>query len=141
MSVQTTPGTIVLLMRLSKAIHKRSTEELLGMTLRQAMLLGYLRDRQGSMPQQVLCESMWMDPNSCVLLLNELEDLGYVARVRDSADRRRHVVELTGEGRAALERADRARESLEDEILAGLSAAEREQLRDLLGRALSHAAP
>jgi DNA-binding MarR family transcriptional regulator len=136
MSVQTPPRTIVLLLRLSKAIHKRSTEELLGMTMRQAMLLGYLRDRGGSMPQQVLCEWMWMDANSCVLLLNELEDVGYIERKRDAADRRRHVVELTSGGRTALERAERARESLEDEILAGLSTAEREQLRDLLARAV-----
>jgi DNA-binding MarR family transcriptional regulator len=136
MSIHTTPGTIVLLTRLAKTIHKRSNEELLGMSLRQAMLLGYLRDRQGSMPQQELCEWMWVDPNSCVLLLNELEDLGYVARRRDPADRRRHVVELTSEGRSALEHADRARDSLEDEILAALTPEEREQLRILLARAL-----
>jgi DNA-binding MarR family transcriptional regulator len=139
MSVHTTPGTVVMLLRLSKAIHKRSTEELLGMKLRSLMLLGYLRDRNGSMPQQELCEWMWIDPNSCVLLLNELEDIGYVARRRDSADRRRHVVELTGEGRDALERAERARDSLEDEILSALSPAEREQLRSLLARALEGA--
>lgn len=126
----------MLLTRLAKAIHRRSNEELLGMSFRQAMLLGHLRDRQGSMPQQELCEWMWVDPNSCVLLLNELEDLGYVARRRDSADRRRHVVELTPEGREALEQADRARDSLEDEILASLTLAERDQLRLLLARAL-----
>ncbi|HLJ03058.1 MAG TPA: MarR family winged helix-turn-helix transcriptional regulator [Solirubrobacteraceae bacterium] len=136
MSIHTTPGTIVLLARLSKAIHKRSTEELLGMTMRQLILLGYLRDRGGSMPQQELCEWMWVDPNSCVLLLNELEDLGYLARRRDPADRRRHVVELTDDGRAALERGERARDSLEDEILGALTTAERDQLRGLLARAL-----
>jgi DNA-binding MarR family transcriptional regulator len=139
MSVETSPGTVVMLLRLAKSVHKRSTEELLGMKLRQLTLLGYLRDRGGSLAQQVLCEWLWIDPNSCVLLLNELEELGYVERRRDAADRRRHVVELTETGRAALERGERAREGLEDEVLANLSEAEREQLRALLARALASA--
>jgi DNA-binding MarR family transcriptional regulator len=136
MATETQAGTVVALLRLAKSIHKRSTEELLGMKLRQLTLLGYLRDRGGAMPQQELCEWMWIDPNSCVLLLNELEDLGYVERRRDQSDRRRHVVVVTDAGRTALERGERAREGLEDEVLAGLSAAEREQLRGLLAKAL-----
>ena len=34
MAVDTSPGTVVMLLRLAKTIHKRSTEELLGITLR-----------------------------------------------------------------------------------------------------------
>ncbi len=134
MAVDTTPGTIVMLLRLSKAIHKRSTEDVLGMNLRQLMLLSYLRDRPAL--QQQLCESLWLDPNNCVLLLNETEELGYIERRRDPTDRRRHVVALTEEGRTALERGEVARESLEDQILAGLTAEERATLRSLLSRAL-----
>jgi DNA-binding MarR family transcriptional regulator len=137
MSVETSPGTVVMLLRLAKAVHKGSTEELLGMKLRQLTLLGYLRDRGGALAQQVLCEWMWIDPNSCVLLLNELEELGYVERRRDPADRRRHVVELTEAGRAALEKGEHAREGLEDDVLANLGPAEREQLRGLLALALA----
>jgi DNA-binding MarR family transcriptional regulator len=62
--------------------------------------------------------------------------MGYVERRRDPADRRRHVVDLTNEGRKALERAERAQEGLEDQVLAGLSADERATLRSLLARAL-----
>jgi DNA-binding MarR family transcriptional regulator len=134
MAVDTSPGTVVMLMRLATAIKKRSTEELMGVKLRQLMLLSYLSSG-GPALQQQLCESLWLDANNCVLLLNELEDLGYVQRRRDPADRRRHVVELTEAGRIALERAEAAQESLGDELFAALGDEERATLRSLLGRA------
>ena len=135
MAVDTSPGTVVMLMRLATAIKKRSTEELMGIKPRQLMLLSYLRSGAPALQQQ-LCEALWLDANNCVLLLNELEDLGYIERRRDPTDRRRHVVELTEEGRAALERAERAQDSLGDELLAALSDEERATLRSLLSRAL-----
>ena len=49
---------------------------------------------------------------------------------------RRHIVGLTPKGRLALERADRALESLEGEVLGALSSEERDTLRQLLDRAL-----
>ncbi|HJS93937.1 MAG TPA: MarR family winged helix-turn-helix transcriptional regulator [Solirubrobacteraceae bacterium] len=133
MAVDTSSGTVVMLMRLATAIKKRSTEELMGVKLRQLMLLSYLNSGAPALQQQ-LCEALWLDANNCVLLLNELEDLGYVERRRDPADRRRHVVELTDAGRAALERAEAAQESLGDELFAALSDEERATLRSLLGR-------
>jgi DNA-binding MarR family transcriptional regulator len=135
MAIDTSPGTIVMLLRLSKAVHKRSTEDLLGITVRQMMLLSYLRAVTPA-PQQKVCESLWLDPNNCVLLLNELEEMGYVERRRDPTDRRRHMVELTSDGQQALERAERAQESLEDEVLGGLNEDERATLRSLLRQAL-----
>jgi len=139
MAVDTSPGTVVMLMRLATAIKKRSTEDLMGIKLRQLMLLSYLRRGIPAMQQQ-LCEALWLDPNNCVLLLNELEDMGYVERRRDAADRRRHVVVLTDEGLAALERAEQAQESLGEEMFAALSDEERSTLRSLLGRVLEPAA-
>jgi MarR family transcriptional regulator, temperature-dependent positive regulator of motility len=135
MAVETSSGTVVMLMRLATAIKKRSTEELMGLKLRQLMLLSYLNSGAPALQQQ-LCESLWLDANNCVLLLNELEDMGYVERRRDPTDRRRHVVDITGDGREALERAERGQESLEDEILGPLSPEERATLRSLLRRAL-----
>jgi len=138
MAVDTTPGTVVMVMRLATAIKKRSTEELMGIKLRQLMLLSYLRHGAPALQQQ-LCEALSLDANNCVLLLNELEDMGYVERRRDPADRRRHVVDLTDEGRVALERAERAQESIGDQLFAALSEDERATLRSLLGRALEPA--
>ena len=136
MAVDTSPGTVVMLLRLAKVIHKRSTDERLGIKLRQLMLLSYLRAGAPA-PQQQLCESLWLDPNNCVLLLNELEEMGYVERRRDPADRRRHMVDITDEGRVALERAERAQEEIGDELLSALSDEERATLRSLLSRAVA----
>jgi DNA-binding MarR family transcriptional regulator len=129
------PGTMTLLTRLSKVIHRRSTEELLGIRMRQFQLLSYLRGHE-SVPQQWLQETLWIDPNNLVLLLNELEAAGLVLRRRDPDDRRRHLVQLTADGERALQRAERAQESIEDEVLAHLTLEERATLRDLLDRAL-----
>jgi DNA-binding MarR family transcriptional regulator len=126
---------MVLLTRLAKQVYRRSSEELLGMHLRLLMTLSYLRDHGGA-PQQELAEALCMDANNVVLLLNELEDLGHVARRRDPGDRRRHLVELTAAGSRALLSAERAQEEIEDDVLQALDAQERATLWQLLTRAL-----
>ncbi len=128
-------GLVALLTQISKALHRRTTEELLGMRLKQFLLLGYVRDH-GGVSQQELEKALLVDANGVVLLLNELEAAGFSVRRRDSSDRRRHLVELTESGRVAVERAEKARESLEDEILADFSPEERATLRKLLRRVL-----
>lgn len=131
---------MVLLTRLAKQVYRRSDEQLLGMHLRHLMALSYLRDHTGC-PQQELAEVLCMDANNVVLLLNELEDVGHVARRRDPDDRRRHRVELTPSGAKALARAEKAQEAIEDDVLAALDADERETLWRLLSRALYAAEP
>ena len=128
-------GLITLLTQISKALHRRTTEELLGMRLKQFLLLGQLRDRGGA-SQQDLESALLIDANSVVLLLNELEAAGLSVRKRDPNDRRRHLVELTPAGRVALEKGEKARESLEDELLSDFSPEERATLRKLLRRVL-----
>jgi DNA-binding MarR family transcriptional regulator len=126
-------GLIKLLTQISKALHRRTGEELLGMRLKQFLLLGYVRDNK-AVSQQELETALLIDANSVVLLLNELEAVGFSVRRRDPADRRRHLVELTDAGRAAVERAERAREGIEDDILADFSPEERVALTKLLRR-------
>ncbi len=130
---------MVLLVRLARLVFQRSSEEVLGMTLKQYSLLSDLRYHGGAVPQQSLCGVMGLDPNYVVLLLNEVEDAGYVERRRDSADRRRHIVELTPAGRRALERAEVGMQSIEDEVLSGLSQKQRIELGRLLSKALAAA--
>ena len=129
------PGLTVLVTQISKAFHRRSTEELLGMRLKEFLVLGCL-DEHPSTTQQELGETMLLDSNTVVLLLNELESRGFVVRRRDREDRRRHVVEITPEGRTALAKADRARDQIEDEVFGELSAEERETLRRILVKAV-----
>jgi DNA-binding MarR family transcriptional regulator len=133
-------GSMVLLTRLAKQVYRRSSEELLGMHLRLLMTLSYLRDHDGC-PQQELADVLCMDANNVVLLLNELEDLGHITRLRDPLDRRRHRVELTKQGMRALAQAERAQETIEDEVLGALDASERATLWQLLTRALHGAEP
>ena len=131
----TTSGPIVLLTRLSRRVHQASTHDLLGISLKELATLAYLRDHVGT-TQKALTEGLCIDANHCVLLLNELEDLGFAERRRDPADRRRHLVTMTEVGREALERAENAQEGIEDEILAGLDPDERAALARLLRQAL-----
>ena len=129
-------GLIALLIQINKALHRRTSEELLGMRLKSFLLLGYVRDR-GAVSQQELETGLVMDANSVVLLLNETEATGWSVRKRDPADRRRHMVELTEPGKLAVARAEKAREGIEDEVLSDLSADERKALRKLLKRVLA----
>ncbi len=131
----TSLGTITLVSRLSKLVYRKTPESQLGMSLRNFIVLSYLADRDG-IAQQELSEILCMDANNLVLLLNELEAAGFVQRVRDPEDRRRHIVELTEAGRTAFLRGERAREALEDEVLRALDPDERETLRGLLLKAL-----
>jgi DNA-binding MarR family transcriptional regulator len=128
-------GTIVLLTRLARAVFFRSSVDLVGLNLRNMVTLAYLRDHPGA-SQQMMTEDLSMDSNTGVLVLNDLEDLDYVERRRDQADRRRHIVNITDAGLGALEQAEVAQGSIEDEILGGLSASERATFRHLLVKAL-----
>jgi DNA-binding MarR family transcriptional regulator len=133
-------GTIVLLTRLARAVFVRSSVDLVGMNLRNLVTLAYLRDHP-SLTQRAMTEDLSMDSNTGVLVLNDLEDLDYVERRRDPADRRRHIVDITDGGLEALEQAEIAQGSIEDEIHGGLSDAERVTFRRLLMKALEQHLP
>src|ERR1700756_1327987 len=131
----TQTGTLVLLARLGKQAMRRSDPEVLGIDLRLLMALSYLGDHDGP-PQQEFVDALCIDAKNVVLLLNELEDFGYLIRRRDSEDRRRHRVYITETGRAILERAAGAQQAIENEVLQALDADERATLRRLVLQAL-----
>jgi DNA-binding MarR family transcriptional regulator len=124
-----------LLSQLSRVAYRRATEDVLGIKLKQLITLEILARNEGCL-QQELGASLMVDPNNCVLLLNELDDHGFVERQRDPQDRRRHIVVITPAGAKALKKAEAKLEALEGEVLANLDPAEREQLRGLLARAM-----
>jgi DNA-binding MarR family transcriptional regulator len=135
MSKSTTPGVTVLLTQLTKVIYRRASEELLGMRVKQFSTLAVLRDHS-PIPQQELGESLCVDANNLVLLLNDLEASEFALRRRDPTDRRRHLVEITEEGLRALDTAEKGIESVEGDVLASLSTQERLELQALLAKAL-----
>ena len=124
-----------LLTRLSRVTYRRAVPELIGIRIKEFVALVYLRE-SGKAAQAKLAETMMMDANNCVILLNGLEEDGLIERTRDPEDRRRHIVGITAKGQKALENAERKLETLEDEVLGNLDASERDQLRDLLAKAL-----
>jgi DNA-binding MarR family transcriptional regulator len=124
-----------LLTRLSRVVARRAVPELIGIKIKEFIALIYLRE-SGQATQQKLAETLLMDANNTVLLLNGLEDEELIARTRDPKDRRRHIVEITPKGHKALEKAERELETLEDDVLGKLDPSERDQLRDLLAKAL-----
>jgi DNA-binding MarR family transcriptional regulator len=135
METASIPGTMNLLTRLSRVVYRRATPEVIGLRLKEFVALVYLRE-SGRATQQRLAETMMMDANNCVILLNGLEDAELIERTRDPQDRRRHIVEITPKGQRALEKAERELETVEDDVLGKLTASERDQLRDLLAKAL-----
>jgi DNA-binding MarR family transcriptional regulator len=69
--------------------------------------------------------------------LDRLEGAGLVRRLADPDDRRGILVELTAEGRELVDSAVDAHRGLSKRLLGGLSAAEREQLDQLLRKLLA----
>jgi len=129
-------GSIGLLMRLTRLIHRRETEDVIGMKLKHFIVLTQIRDFGGTVSQKTLGESLNFDANNLVLLLNDIELDDRIRRERDPKDRRRHVVVMTKQGEKDLERAEELLETLEEDLLAGLDADDRATLRRLLSRAL-----
>jgi DNA-binding MarR family transcriptional regulator len=128
-------GTMNLLTRLNRVTYRRVPPELLGVKLKEFVALLYLREMTKT-TQQKLAKTLMLDANNCVILLNGLEERGLIERVRDPEDRRRHIVAMTAKGGRALEKAERQLETVEDDVLGNLSQDERDQLRDLLAKAL-----
>jgi DNA-binding MarR family transcriptional regulator len=129
-------GSIGLLMRLTRLIHRRESEDVIGMKLKHFIVLTQVRDFGGTVSQKTLGETLNFDANNLVLLLNDVELDDRIRRERDPADRRRHVVVMTKKGEKDLERAEDLLETLEDDLLVGLDGEERATLRRLLSRAL-----
>jgi DNA-binding MarR family transcriptional regulator len=135
MVTTTTPGVTVLLTQLSRVVYRRTSEDLLGMRMKEFVMLAHLREHN-PIAQQELGEMLCIDANNLVLLLNELESREFAYRRRDPTDRRRHLVEITNAGLEALEKAEHGIESVEDAVLASLSSRERADLQGLLTKAL-----
>ncbi len=105
---------------------------------RHLIALRLLRER-GPMPQHGLGAVLSLDPSNVVGLLNELEERGLVERRRDPADRRRHIVSLSGSGADELALTYSRLGLVEDELFSVLSAEERATLHELLLRVVGAA--
>ena len=131
-----------LFFRLWRASHTRIAEALesLGLTPALFGVLNLLGARDGAI-QQEIASSMGIDPSTMVSLIDDLERSGLAQRRPHPTDRRAREIAITAKGRRTLERGRRMAMQVEDEVLGGLTAAERRQLLVLLRRALDSAPP
>src|SRR3954454_13626391 len=124
---------MLLMIKLGRITMHRFSEALepFGIRPRHVAALIELRDR-GELTQQSLCGRLHLDPTNLVAILNELEQRGYATRRRDPEDRRRHLVEVSKKGIAVIEKVSEVMDGVEDDLLDGLEAPEREELEGLL---------
>jgi MarR family transcriptional regulator, lower aerobic nicotinate degradation pathway regulator len=131
-----------LLFRLWRVSHTRTAEALesLGLTTALFALLNILGPREGAI-QQELGSAMGVDPSTMVSLIDQLENAGLAKRRPRPTDRRAREVVITPKGRRVLGQARQLAIQVENDVLRGLSPAERERMLALLRRAVDSAPP
>ncbi|MFB6849237.1 MarR family winged helix-turn-helix transcriptional regulator [Streptomyces sp. NPDC056373] len=97
------------------------------------VVLSAVRDL-GPVAQADLGRGVRLDPKDLVGVLDDLQSAGTVLREPDPRDRRKNAVSLTPRGARLLERCEKAAHAANDELLAPLSADEREQFTAMLLR-------
>jgi DNA-binding MarR family transcriptional regulator len=118
-----------LLSRVGTAVQAGFKEVLAGWQIRPLhyLILIALTTRERA-SQQELCQALRVDSGNMVELIDTLERLGYAGRRRDPGDRRRYLVALTDEGRAAYAAMTEAASRYDAAFLAPLDRAELEAL-------------
>jgi DNA-binding MarR family transcriptional regulator len=84
--------------------------------------------------QGAIADALGYDRGQLVGLLDDLEERGLVERRRDPADRRRHIVRLTPDGKRALAKLRALSSRLDTDFLVALSGEQRAELHALLLR-------
>ncbi|WP_435282558.1 MarR family winged helix-turn-helix transcriptional regulator [Streptomyces koelreuteriae] len=97
------------------------------------VVLSAVRDL-GPVAQADLGRGIRLDPKDLVGILDDLQAADLVLREPDPRDRRKNAVSLTARGARLLKRCEKAARAANDELLAPLSAAERERFTDMLRR-------
>ncbi|MFI6547975.1 MarR family winged helix-turn-helix transcriptional regulator [Streptomyces prunicolor] len=104
-----------------------------GLKMWHHVVLSAVRDL-APVAQADLGRGVGLDPKDLVGVLNDLQSAGLVVREPDAKDRRKNAVSLTTEGARLLKRCEKAARAANEELLAPLSAAERDQFMGLLIR-------
>jgi MarR family transcriptional regulator, temperature-dependent positive regulator of motility len=86
----------------------------------------------GPLGQQRLAELIGVDPRNAVPIIDALAEQGLVGREVDPSDRRRRVVQLTMQGRAAVAELASVSAQIENDLLRPLAPDEQASLRRML---------
>ncbi|WP_030988126.1 MarR family winged helix-turn-helix transcriptional regulator [Streptomyces sp. NRRL S-1813] len=125
------------LVRLTRRMHRAQKHHLehldIAFTPAQSRLLRIVDHYRDTPPRMAdLAERLEVVPRAVTTLVDALEAHGAVRRVPDPANRRVVRIELTGTGRSTLRALRSARRAAAEEILAPLTADQREVFGDLL---------
>ncbi|WP_248958402.1 MarR family winged helix-turn-helix transcriptional regulator [Sphaerisporangium perillae] len=132
MAPQVTDSLAFLLSKLGQVASERFAVHLapLGLRPRHCAVLQLLAG--APLGQLALAKTISVAPSVVVDMLDELEALGAVRRVRDTADRRRQVVEITDKGRELGRSAALAAAQVDAELLGALEPGREGELRKTL---------
>lgn len=108
------------LLKLGQLANHRFVDQLapLGLRPRHCAVLELLRG--GPMAQLEIAHCLGVAPSVVVDMIDELQELHAVARVRSAQDRRRQFVELTPHGRSLVRRVANAARALDADLLRDL---------------------
>ncbi|AOT57699.1 MULTISPECIES: MarR family winged helix-turn-helix transcriptional regulator [Streptomyces] len=124
------------LLRLTRRLHRSQKRQLeaadVAITPAQSRLLRTVAHYESPPRMADLAERLEVVPRAVTSLVDGLEASGRVRRAPDPANRRVVRIELTDEGRATLKRLRSARRAAAEDILAPLTAEQREVLGGLL---------
>jgi DNA-binding MarR family transcriptional regulator len=88
--------------------------------------------------QRELASHLGVVPSRMVVLLDELESKGLVARVRSLQDRRSQQLQLTPKGTRLLDKVERIAAAHDADLGSSLSSTERDTLIDLCAKLAAH---
>jgi DNA-binding MarR family transcriptional regulator len=112
----------------------RAFEQGLGpleLTSRSYFVLAHI-DQEHPPSQQDVARRLMIDPTTIVTVVDDLEHLGYLLRIRSPHDRRRYELHLTPAGLDAMATANKALDATEAEFFAPLSATQRREFHATL---------
>jgi DNA-binding MarR family transcriptional regulator len=127
------PGYLVKRVTVTMRTRMEATLRPLGLTVPQYVCMHALYE-QPRISGAELARISLVSRQAVHQLLSELRARGWVEQEPSANGRRRGVARLTEEGRELIEKAFEPVDAVEEEMLAGLTEAEREQLADMLAR-------
>ena len=93
-------------------------------------------EEYGPLSQADIGRTLGLDRNDVNGVMTRLEEGRFVARRPDPTNRRRNIVRTTAAGQRHLQQLQAHADSVQDELLVGLTNAERRQLHQLLEKVL-----